>query len=194
MLDRSAQRVRLWHMRTFALILFLALPGWALAEDCPAAADRSADTNVVLERIRAAPDEMSARLLTNELWAIWAEAPDERAQDLLDRGMQSRAAYDFDAAIAAFDELVAYCPDYAEGYNQRAFVNFIRQDYATALVDLERAVELAPDHVAAMAGLSLTLTQLGRIRAAQGVLRKALDLHPWLPERHMLIEQPGEEL
>lgn len=181
-------------MNKLILILMMVLPSWALAEECPAARDRSAESDAVLERIRAAPDEMSARAMTNELWAIWAEAPDDRAQELLDRGMQSRAAYDFDAATAAFDELVAYCPDYAEGYNQRAFVNFIRQDYPTALVDLERAVELAPDHVAAMAGQALTLTQLGRVKAAQGVLRRALDLHPWLPERHMLIEEPGEEL
>ena len=76
----------------------------------------------------------------------------------------------------------------------RAFVNFIRQDHATALEDLERALDLAPTHVAAMAGQALTLMSLGRTELGQSVLRRALDLHPWLPERHMLIKSPGEEL
>lgn len=181
-------------MKYIGLILLLTLPSLALAESCPAVPDRSPDSAKVLDKIRAAPDEMSARLLTNDLWQIWAKAPDAKAQGLLDHGMERRAAYDFDAAIAAFDELTAYCPDYAEGYNQRAFVNFIRQDYATALEDLERALELAPDHVAAMAGQALTLMSLGRVELGQSVLRKALELHPWLPERHMLIEKAGEDL
>ncbi len=181
-------------MKPLVLAFMLILPSAALADGCPPAQDRSAESEDVLRKIRAAPDEMSARLLTNELWSIWAAAPDARAQELLDRGMERRAAYDFEAAKSAFDELVAYCPDYAEGYNQRAFISFLRQDYGTALDDLERALELAPLHVAAMAGQALTLTRLGRNRAAQSVLREALKLHPWLPERHMLIEEPGQEL
>ena len=181
-------------MKHLPLILLLTLSTISLAEGCPAVPDRAPASAKVLGKIRAAPDEMSARLLTYDLWAIWAEAPDAKAQGLLDHGMERRAAYDFDAAIAAFDELTAYCPNYAEGYNQRAFVNFIRQDYAVALEDLERALELAPYHVAAMAGQALTLMSLGRVKLGQSVLRKALDLHPWLPERHMLIEEPGEDL
>ncbi len=194
MLDRRPRRIRFDGMKMMYLILALTLPTLAFADGCPPARDRSAESDLVLREIRAAPDEMSARLLTNDLWQIWAAAPDAVAQEMLDRGMQRRAAYDFDAAIAAFEELVAYCPDYAEGYNQRAFVNFLRQDYATALEDLERALDLAPHHVAAMAGQALTLMSLGRVEVGQAVLREALKLHPWLPERHMLIEAPGEEL
>lgn len=165
-----------------------------LAQDCPPAPDHTERLTQLIAEAQQAPTEMAGRLISNQMWELWADAPDEPAQEILDAGLRKRRAFDLLGARTDFDRLIDYCPDYAEGYNQRAFVNFIRQDYATALVDLERAVELAPDHVAAMAGLSLTLTQLGRIRAAQGVLRKALDLHPWLPERHMLIEQPGEEL
>jgi len=181
-------------MNRVICLFAILMPTLSLAEGCPAIADRSAESEKVLVQIRAATDEYTARLLTDDLWKIWADAPDEKAQDLLDLGMERRAAYDFDAAIAAFDELVAYCPDYAEGYNQRAFVNFLRSDYAVALEDLERALDLAPSHVAAMAGQALTLMNLGRVEVGQMVLRNALKLHPWLPERRMLIDVPGEEL
>ena len=39
-------------------------------------------------------------------------------------------------ATDALDRLVEYCPNYAEGYNQRAFVSFLRQDFEAALVEL----------------------------------------------------------
>jgi len=147
-----------------------------------------------MDLVRDAPDETSARRLTNELWEIWARAPDAYAQALLDEGMQRRAAYDFAGATTAFDALIAYCPDYAEGYNQRAFVQFIRQDYSSALEDLERALALAPDHIAALSGRALTLMGLGRMDLGQAALREALALNPWLPERNMLIKDPGEEI
>ena len=62
------------------------------------------------------------------------------------------------------------------------------------LYRLDRALERSPDHIAALAGKALTLTGLGRIDAAQGILRRALELNPWLPERGMLIEKPGEDI
>ena len=66
--------------------------------------------------------------------------------------MTARASYDFLNAIDAFDRLTEYCPDYAEGYNQRAFVNFMREDFPAALVDLDLALERRPTHVAALCG------------------------------------------
>ncbi len=147
-----------------------------------------------MNQAQAAPNEMAARGISSALWELWATAPDEQAQALLDRGMSARASYNFVEALDAFDRLVAYCPDYAEGYNQRAFVNFLRQDYATALVDLDLAIARSPRHVAAISGKALTLMGLGRNDEAQEALRDAVELNPWISERSLLTEPLGEEL
>jgi len=174
-------------MRPIVPVLILLLAGLpALAGECPAPPDRADDLSRLIDAAREAPDERSARLISNDMWEIWAEAPDAHAQELLDEGILRRDAFDLDGAIAAFEALVAYCPDYAEGYNQRAFVNFIRQDYAAALPDLERAVALSPRHVAALAGQALTLAALDRRPEAALAQRAALDLNPWLTERGLL--------
>lgn len=146
-----------------------------------------------MELVATASNESAAREYTNELWGIWATAPDDTAQEILDRGMTRRAAYDFAGALSDFDKLIEYCPDYAEGYNQRAFVNFIREDYTTALKDLDRAVALTPDHIGAVVGRALALIQLGRVREGQIALRKALLLNPWLPERNRVTPLPERE-
>lgn len=173
------------------LLSLLALP--ALAAECPAPADHSARIETLLAQVRDAGDATEAQRITNDMWALWAEAPDESAQAVLDRGMAKRAGFDLLGAIEDFDRLIAYCPTYAEGYNQRAFARFIRGDYPEALADLDRTLELSPSHVAAMAGRALTLIGLGRMDEGQAALRAALKLHPWLPERRMLIEQ-GEKI
>ena len=178
-------------MKQLLILPFLAVPAFA---DCPAAPDISETANDLLERAQAAPNEMAAQGISGQLWELWATAPDEQAQALLDRGMAARASYNFIEALDAFDRLTEYCPDYAEGYNQRAFVNFLRQDFENALVDLDRALERSPRHVAAISGKALTLMGLGRNDEAQVVLREAVELNPWISERSLLVEQPGQEL
>ena len=179
-----------------AAIVFVLGAGSAPAAECPAPPDRSEELTELIEAVQAAPDQRSAKRISNEMWEIWADAPDTRAQELLDEGMIRREAYDFGGAVDAFDALIAYCPDYAEGYNQRAFVNFIRQDYAAALPDLERAVGLSPRHIAARTGKALTLLALERRGEAAVELRRALELNPWLSERHLLpmLEAPEQDL
>ena len=172
----------------------MATPATIRAETCPPSPEIAAEMDDLIAAIRAAPDAASAGSVSNRMWALWLDAPDARAQSLLDQGMLSRQARDYDAAAVAFDDLVAYCPDYAEGYNQRAFVHFLRGDYQPALEDLDLALARSPRHVGALSGKALTLFGLGRMEAGQTVLREALALNPWLPERAYLVERPGEEL
>lgn len=183
-----------WYRGMKALLIPSLLAAGAAYAECPPAPDVEADVARILAEVRAAPDERSARILSNRLWELWAKAPDDAAQALLDRGMSARASFDFLTALEAFDRLVDYCPDYAEGYNQRAFVNFLREDYAAALVDLDEALARRPTHVAALSGKALTLMGLGRHDEAQAVLRLAYELNPWIPERGLLVEVPGKDL
>ncbi|WP_300550395.1 hypothetical protein [Roseovarius sp.] len=176
--------------------VILAVSGPLAAASCPEAPDHTSALDALIIKAQGAPDERAGRVISNEMWQYWADAPDAYAQGLLDEGMTRRAAYDFEGAIKAFDALVAYCPEYAEGYNQRAFVNFIRQDYGAALPDLDRAIELSPRHIAALSGQALTLMALERPGEAVLALRAALALNPWLPERHLLraLEAAEKEL
>lgn len=179
-------------MRPVISLLCLLAPAGAFA--CPAPPDHGAALDALFAQVQGAETERDARIVANEMWALWADAPDAHAQELLDEGMTRRAAHDLKGAVAAFDALTEYCPDYAEGYNQRAFANFIRQDYAAALPDLERALALSPRHLGALTGQAMTLMALERRGEAALVLRRALGLNPWLAERHLLeVLQAGEE-
>lgn len=158
----------------------------AAADTCPPAPDHAAELGELFDQIRVAPDERAGRLLSDRMWALWTDAPDAKAQGMLDLGMSRREVYDFEGALAIFDGLVNYCPDYAEGYNQRAFIYFLLQDFPKALENLDKALDRAPRHVGALSGKALTLMGLGRNDEAQAVLAEAVRLNPWLPERGLL--------
>jgi tetratricopeptide (TPR) repeat protein len=167
----------------FFAFVVCAAPAFA---DCPAPKDHSDALGVLYSEVQSAKNEGAARPYFSQMWELWADAPDEQSQAVLDRGMGKRSSYDFNGALEDFNVLVEYCPDYAEGYNQRAFVNFLQRNYVVALVDLERALERSPDHIAAQAGRALTLMELGRLDEARDQLKSALKLNPWLSERHLL--------
>ena len=177
-------------MKFVALVLAVAT-GPAIA-DCPSPSDISAELDQLIANANEAESEMAGGEFSGQMWQLWLKAPDEPAQQALDQGMRARADFDFLRATNAFTRLVEYCPDYAEGYNQRAFVLFLQQDFGAALVDLDKALSLSPKHVGAQSGRALTLMNLGRLAEARIQLKAALENNPWLSERFLL--SPGGPL
>ena len=179
--------------RAVCLTLALLAAGSAFA-DCPPSPDIAAEEDTLFERAQTAPDARTANEASMGLWALWTRAPDARAEDLLKDGMSARQSSDYARATTALDSLVAYCPDWAEGWNQRAFVRFLTADYPGAIEDLDRALALNPRHIGALTGKGLSLMAQGRRLAAEGVIREAARLNPWIPERRMLPPDEGRDI
>ena len=173
-------------MKASTLTLVAFLTGATAWADCPAAPDHTEALADLISQVRAAKNETQGRAFSARMWQLWADAPDEIAQAVLDRGMGRRESFDLLGAISDFDALIEYCPDYAEGYNQRAFANFLQGNFAPAVGDLQKAIELSPNHIAARAGLALTYMQLGDLELARAELLTAVELNPWLSERRLL--------
>ncbi|GGD35831.1 tetratricopeptide repeat protein [Sinisalibacter lacisalsi] len=173
---------------TSALVL-LALP--AQGNTCPPAPDITAALDALIADAQAAETYMAGRDAFYDMRALWSAAPDTWSGELLDIALERIAIADYDGALRGLDALVEHCPHWAEGWNQRAYVRFLQEDYAAALADLDRALALNPRHVAALSGKGLTLMRMGRDEEGDAVLREAVALHPWLPERGLLDPPAG---
>ncbi len=145
----------------------------------------------LFDKLKDAGSENEAQQLTTRLWQVFTKAPDPHAQDLLDRGMRYIRYGEPDAAEPVLDQLVRYCPDYAEGWNQRAFARFLAGRYEEALSDIDKTLEIEPRHFGALAGRFLTFVKQDRPQLAEKALRDVLVVHPWAPERRMM---PGEKI
>jgi tetratricopeptide (TPR) repeat protein len=177
-------------MRKILLILGMVVfgtGGMALA-DCPAPADTSTQLRDLIARAQTAENSTQGEQLSNRMWQVWLQAPDSAAQAALDAGMRRREVYDFAGAIREFDRLAEYCPLYAEGFNQRAYIHFMNGNHEKALIDLDVALSLQPLHVAAQSGRALTLMNLGRIAEARAQMLLAVENNPWLSEAALLAD------
>jgi len=168
---------------TILLLWFSALPLWA---------DDSYDA--LMAALAQADNQAQADQLSGEIWQFWLTAPDGAAQEVLDNAMQRRQAYDFLGALDHLDRLIDGWPDYAEGWNQRATVHFLRGDYAASLADVAETLAREPRHFGALAGKAMILFNQGNTPLAQIAVREALQYHPFLHERVILDIDAGEEI
>lgn len=155
---------------------------------CPEPADHHEELQALIARAQAAADAAEGAQASNQMWQVWLRAPDKAAQAVLDAGMRRREVFDFAGAIREFDRLVEYCPTYAEGFNQRAYIHFLNGNHEKALVDLDMALSLQPYHVAAQSGRALTLMNLGRLAEARAQMLVAVESNPWLSEAALLAD------
>lgn len=183
-------------MRTLIAALLLA-PGLALAGEARHCdpANAAIDPTIrdpLFDRLKASDSEVAAAPIANLLWRDFTRAPDPHAQKLLDRGMRKIRTGDPAGAVPVLDQLVAYCPEFAEGWNQRAFAYYLSGAFDRALADIDRTLEIEPRHFGALSGKVLTLMRQGRDQLALAVLQQALAVHPWMSERRLLPK--GEKI
>ncbi|WP_169391319.1 tetratricopeptide repeat protein [Stappia stellulata] len=159
-----------------------------------ALAPAKADMDALFAALKAAETEPAARRIEGEIWENWVDAaPTPEVNAMTREAMRKRSQYDFEGARLILNDVVAKAPDYAEGWNQRAFVLFLQQKFDAALADLDKALVLEPRHFGAMSGKARILMGQGRMQLGQKVLREAVALYPFIRERHMLIPLPDRK-
>ena len=169
----------------FTFLLLSNITGFA--QDKALKWDQSAtEIDKLFFALKAAPNESIGRQVENEIWKIWRKGPNAKVALLLKSAIRKRETYNLDGALAILNSIIRSTPKFAEAWNQRGFVYFLKGDLESSLADLEKTIELEPRHFGAMAGQAIILLRQGRQILAHSRLRKALEIHPWLKERHML--------
>lgn len=148
----------------------------------------------LLSKLASAQTELEGRQIESDVWQYWFSlSPTPEIRRDLDSGMERRRVYDLEGAEQYFDKVIHKAPNYAEGYNQRAFARFLREDLSGSLSDLEKTLALVPQHFGALSGMYHVLRLQNRPKAALKALQDAVRLHPWIQERGGLPESMWPE-
>jgi len=128
--------------------------------------------------LKAASSAGDAQRLESSIWLSWLATDDEKSAQLLQRIVEAMAVRDMDEALAASNELVEYDPEFAEGWNKRATVNYLIGDFNSSVKDIQRTLQLEPRHFGAISGLGLIFLQKGDFKAALEAFENVLDISP----------------
>lgn len=132
-------------------------------------------------------DEMTRERATRELWQIWFMQKGAAGYELLERSQVLVDAGHFDEAEALLTEVVENLPDFAEAWNRRAVLHYLKRDYRRSLADCDRVIELNPAHFGALHGKGLCHAALGNYVAAIQAFRQALEIQPFALVNQKLI-------
>jgi len=114
------------------------------------------------------------------LWQIWCRSGIPEVDRLLGQGVEAMERQELEEARALFTRLIERAPDFAEGWNKRATVRYLAEDYAGAVADCEETLARNPSHFGALSGQGLCHMALGQSREAAALFRRALAVHPHL--------------
>lgn len=143
-----------------------------------AALDRREKTDNLLDRLALTRDGREAKLVEAMIWKQWIESGSPTGDLLLQYGATALNDSDVEKAKGVLDALVETTPDFAEGWNKRATLNYYAGRYDQALSDVNAALALEPRHFAALSGRGLVLEALNRKAEALESYRLALAVYP----------------
>lgn len=158
---------------TMALLLLLAC-------SAPRAIQSNAQLDDLFVRLRTTASAAEAHNIELTILHAWANSGRPDVDELMLHGMQMARSGDLDEALELLDRVVTIAPNFAEGYNQRALVHAMRDEYADAVIDIRRVLALEPRHFGALAGLGRILVLYDCDQAALVVFEAALAVNPYL--------------
>lgn len=145
--------------------------------------------DALFARLQSTEDAAEAAMLTDTIWAIWHESKNPTVNELMERGLAQMADRDYHAAIGTFSQMIEVAPDFAEGWNKRATVYYLVEDYASSVKDIDRTLELEPRHFGALSGLGLIMLAMDNDEAALRAFEATLAVNPFAPgARHNILE------
>jgi tetratricopeptide (TPR) repeat protein len=137
----------------------------------------------------AQKDDPNWEKVQNEIWATWSQSGSAAMDLVLLRAGRAMSSGDSELALRFLDDLVRLAPDFAEGWNKRATVYFLLEEYGHSVADIERTLALEPRHFGALSGLGNILERIGDKKGAMRAYRRGLEIHPNLPGAAAAVER-----
>jgi tetratricopeptide (TPR) repeat protein len=114
------------------------------------------------------------------LWQMWHRSGDPALDAMLRQGIEAIERQELRASDEIFSRLIMTAPEFAEGWNKRATVRYLAQDYAGSIEDCRQTLARNPNHFGALSGQGLCHLALGEYQEAATLFRRALVVHPHL--------------
>lgn len=176
-------------LAVFAVVCALGLVRPAIALDDNAAADdgnaaeeavsREARLDHLFETL-AGGDLDAAKEAERDIVATWMASGSDTIDLLMQWALNAIEEKNYPLALDYLNRITSLKPDYVEGWNKRATVHFLKEDFARSIADIEQVLVLEPRHFGAISGLGTIMREIGDEKHAVEAYERALAIDPLL--------------
>jgi tetratricopeptide (TPR) repeat protein len=157
-------------------------------------ADRTRGLDFLFGALKAAPDPASAKHVEGRIWALWTQTSSDTTMLLMTRAKTAIEKKQPEVALKLLDKVVKLRPDYVEGWNRRATIFYLQNEYGKSLADIREVLSREPRHFGALAGLGMIMQELGDDKRALDAFRKALEINPHLEKLPDMVKSLTEKV
>lgn len=185
----------------FAICLMLALtPSLAIAQQSRrggaglAPDEPDARLEELFSQLKRTGDQRGGERISNRIRQQWSRSGSASIDLLMQWSQTAIDAQKHDVALDLLDQVVTLAPNYPEGWNRRATVHFVMEDFAKSMSDIVRTLELEPRHFGALGGMAEILKGEGRKEAAIRAYQRLLDVYPAMREAQTELGKLADEV
>jgi tetratricopeptide (TPR) repeat protein len=139
---------------------------------------RAEQLDALFDTLKTTDNKEAARAAEDGIWHLWLQSGSDTVDLLMGWAMKAMEEKDYATALDFLDRVIIMKPDYAEGWNKRATVYFMMDDYAKSIADIGKTLALEPRHFGALSGLGLIMRELGEDKRAIEAYQRALAVDP----------------
>ncbi len=139
-------------------------------------------------------NELVRNTAEQSIWRIWARSGDPAVDRLYARGIREMNEGSFARAISTFTEIIKLKPDFAEGWNKRATVYFMTEQYDKSLEDCDEVLKRNPYHFGALSGYGHIHVEFRLLEQAIDYFQRALKINPNMGSIARLIERLEQQI
>lgn len=144
--------------------------------------------------LKRSGNEAAAARIAERIQREWTSSGSRTIDLLMQWAAVAMQARKFDTALDFLDQVVTLSPDYVEGWNRRATVHFMMDNYALSMSDIDRTLRLEPRHFGALAGMAQILQRSGRKEPALKAYERVLDVYPMMRNAQEQVGTLADEL
>jgi tetratricopeptide (TPR) repeat protein len=132
----------------------------------------------LFDKLFLSTNNMEASKLLFNIWNIWSIADNQETQIIFDEANQFMDVGELDNAIELFTKVIKQSPEFAEGWNKRATVYFLKGELNKSISDIEKTLNLEPRHFGALDGLAEIYLMQDDLVGAAVIYRRILEIIP----------------
>ena len=132
----------------------------------------------LFDQLFLSSNNMKVNIILVDIWDIWYIAENQEIQMIFDEANQFMDRGDFDNAINLFTKIIDQSPDFAEAWNKRATVYFLKGELEKSIADIEKTLELEPRHFGALDGLAEIYLIKDNLLGAAATYKRILEIIP----------------
>lgn len=170
----------------------------AASEKPAAAATTEAATGNRLDalfgQLKRERNEKAAERIASRISEEWNHSGSASIDLMMTWSQTAMEGKKFDVALDFLDQVVTMEPTYAEGWNRRATVHFMMQNYAKSMADISHTLQLEPRHFGALSGMGQIMKNTGRDELALQAWQRVLDIYPMMRSAQDEVATLSEEL